>query len=47
MDSYPGDPCTLQGPWRGSRAGVGNSFGFMGHIRDKLGIHGPVYVHVN
>ncbi len=27
-----------------SRAGVGNSFGFKGHMRDKLGIHGPVHV---
>ena len=25
-------------------AGVGNSFGFAGHIRDKLGIRGPVHV---
>jgi hypothetical protein len=24
--------------------GVGNSFYFAGHIRDKLGIRGPVYV---
>jgi len=30
----------------GSSAGVGNSFGFAGHIRDKLGIRGPVHVHV-
>jgi hypothetical protein len=29
------------------RAGVGNSFGFAGHIRDKLDIRGPVHVHVN
>ncbi len=35
------------GPWRGSRAGVVNSFGFAGHIRDKLGIHGQVHVHLN
>jgi len=27
-----------------SRTGVGNSFGCTGHIRDRLGIHGPVYV---
>ena len=27
------------------RAGVGNSFGFASHIRDKLGIRGPVHVH--
>ena len=26
------------------RKGVGNSFGFAGHIRDKLGIHRPVNV---
>jgi len=31
----------------GPKTGVGNSFGFAGHIRDKLGIHGPVHVHVN
>jgi len=31
----------------GSKAGVGNSFGFAGHIRDKLGIRGPVHAHVN
>jgi len=30
-----------------TRAGVGNSFGFAGHIKDKLGIRGPVQVHVN
>ncbi len=30
-----------------SKPGVGNSFGFAGHIRDKLGICGPIYVHVN
>jgi hypothetical protein len=29
------------------RSGVGNSFGFAGHIRDKLGIRGPGHVHVN
>ncbi len=29
------------------KPGVGNSFGFAGHIRDNLGIRGPVYVHVN
>jgi hypothetical protein len=34
-------------PTLDSRAGVGNSFGFVGHIRDKLGIRGPVHVHVN
>jgi len=28
-----------------SSAEVGNSFGFPGHIRDKLGIHGLVPVH--
>jgi len=31
----------------GSRPGVGNSFGFVGHMRDKLGIRGPVHVLVN
>jgi len=25
---------------------VDNSFGFEGHIRDKLGIRGPKHVHV-
>jgi len=30
-----------------SRAGVGNSFGFAGHIRDKLGIPGPAHVYTN
>jgi len=35
------------GEERYSRAGVGNSFGFAGHIRDKLGILRPVHVHVN
>jgi len=30
-----------------NRSGVGNSFGFAGHIREKLGIRGPVHVHVN
>jgi len=29
----------------GSTAGVGDSFGFVCHIRDKLGIPGPVHVH--
>jgi len=29
-----------------SSTGVGNSFGFAGHIRDKLGICGPVHAHV-
>ncbi len=29
------------------KSGVGNSFGFAGHIRDSLGIPGPVYVHLN
>jgi hypothetical protein len=29
------------------RTGVGNSFGFAGHIRNKLGIHGPGHIHVN
>ncbi len=29
------------------RTGVGNSFGFAGHIRDNLGICGPVHVLVN
>jgi len=29
------------------RAGVGNSFGFAGHIRDKLGIRGPKHAHLN
>jgi hypothetical protein len=29
------------------RPEVGNSFGFAGHIRDKLGIRGPVNVLVN
>ncbi len=29
------------------RSGVGNSIGFAGHIRDKLGIRGPVHAHVN
>ncbi len=33
-------------PGLGSRAGVGNSFGFAGHIRDKLVIHGPVVVFI-
>jgi hypothetical protein len=32
--------------WIELRAGVGNSFGFTGHIRDNLGIRGPVHVHV-
>jgi len=27
--------------------GMGNSFGFAGHIRGKLGIRGPVHVDVN
>jgi len=31
----------------GLKSGVGNSFGFAGHIRDKLVIRGLVYVHVN
>jgi len=30
-----------------SRPGVDNSFGFAGHIRDKLGTCGPVHVLVN
>ncbi len=30
-----------------SMPGVGISFGFAGHIRDKLGIRGPVHTHVN
>ncbi len=30
-----------------SWSGVGNSFGFAGHIRDKQGIPGPVHVHTN
>jgi len=29
-----------------SRAGVGNSFGFAGHIRDNLGFLRPVHLHV-
>jgi hypothetical protein len=29
------------------RSGVGNSFGFEDHIRDKIGIRGPVHAHVN
>ncbi len=29
------------------KAGVGNSFGFAGTIRDNLGIRGPVHIHVN
>ncbi len=29
------------------KSGVGNSFGFAGHIRDKLGIRGPGHIHVN
>jgi hypothetical protein len=32
---------------RPSKTGLGNSFGFVGHIRDKLGIRGPVHVLVN
>ncbi len=32
---------------RNASPGVGNSFGFAGHIRDKLGIRGPVHVLVN
>jgi len=34
----------------GSKSGVGNFFGFAGHIRDELAIRGqrgPVLVHVN
>jgi hypothetical protein len=31
---------------RHSMAGVGNSFGFAGHIRDKLSISGPVQVYL-
>ncbi len=27
--------------------GVGNSFGFAGHIRDNIGIYGPFHVHEN
>jgi hypothetical protein len=30
-----------------ARSGVGNSFGFAGHIRDKLGICGPKHAHVH
>ncbi len=30
-----------------TRSGVGNSFGFEGHMRDKSGICGPVHVLVN
>jgi len=30
-----------------SRPGVDNSLDFAGHIRDKLGIPGPVRVNVN
>jgi len=30
-----------------SKTGVGNSFGFAGHMRGKLGIRRPVYVLVN
>jgi len=33
--------------WVCSRSGVDNSFGFAGHIRDKLDIRGPGHVHVN
>jgi len=29
------------------KTGEGNSFGFAGHIRDKIGIRGPVHAHVN
>jgi len=29
-----------------STSGVGNSFGLAGHFRDKLGIRGPVHVHL-
>jgi len=28
-------------------SGVGNSFGFAGHIREKLGVPGPVHAPVN
>ncbi len=30
--------------WVACRAGVGNSFVSAGHIRDKLGIQGPVHL---
>jgi len=29
------------------KAVVGNTFGFAGHIRDKLGIRGPVHIHIS
>jgi hypothetical protein len=43
LGSQPGVHGPSSGPWRGSRAGMGNSFGSACHIRDKLGILRPVY----
>ncbi len=42
---HPKDQRQSTGAKAAHRTGVGNSFGSAGHIRDKLGVKSPVYLH--